>query len=285
MESERKKLKISHSNDHQSVNDFEDSSGSPDLGAFATSFLDIEDKQCGALLQLDYGMNICYVYNPLDYAREIHRDFLAKFCKGPKKVLLLGMNPGPWGMGQTGVPFGHVQYAKDWLRVKGSVTKPENEHPKRLITGLECRRSEVSGDRLWSLLKELSGKPEALFTNVFLHNYCPLFFLKDSAKNVTPPELKVKERSGLEAICNAALVDTVKLLGIEHLVCVGNYTTEKSKLALERAGLESIKISTLMHPSPVNPAANKGWREIAIRQLTESGVIHYFKAPEKSSWN
>ncbi|XP_068240626.1 single-strand selective monofunctional uracil DNA glycosylase isoform X2 [Palaemon carinicauda] len=237
MESERKKLKISHSNDHQSVNDFEDSSGSPDLGAFATSFLDIEDKQCGALLQLDYGMNICYVYNPLDYAREIHRDFLAKFCKGPKKVLLLGMNPGPWGMGQTGVPFGHVQYAKDWLRVKGSVTKPENEHPKRLITGLECRRSEV------------------------------------------------KERSGLEAICNAALVDTVKLLGIEHLVCVGNYTTEKSKLALERAGLESIKISTLMHPSPVNPAANKGWREIAIRQLTESGVIHYFKAPEKSSWN
>lgn len=92
------------------------------------------------------------------------------------------MNPGPWGMGQTGVPFGHVKYAKEWLCVKGNVTKPSQEHPKRLVTGLSCTRSEVSGDRLWSLLKELSGEPETLFTHVFLHNYCPLFFLKDSAK-------------------------------------------------------------------------------------------------------
>ncbi|XP_066949038.1 single-strand selective monofunctional uracil DNA glycosylase [Macrobrachium rosenbergii] len=280
MESARKKLKISDRNEDQNVNASQDNSGSSDLDALAKSLLEIEDKQCDALLQLDYGQNICYVYNPLDYAREIHKDFLAKFCKGPKKVLLLGMNPGPWGMGQTGVPFGHVQYAKEWLCLKGNVTKPKKEHPKRLITGLECTRSEVSGDRLWSLLKELSGKPETLFTNVFLHNYCPLFFLKDSAKNVTPPELKVKERSDLEKICNVALVDTVKLLGVEHLVCVGNYVAEKSKLALGGAGLENIKISTLMHPSPVNPAANKGWREIAMKQLTESGVIQYLKAQE-----
>ncbi|KAG7160736.1 single-strand selective monofunctional uracil DNA glycosylase-like [Homarus americanus] len=252
--------------------------GNPiNCGTLPEQFLDIEKDQCEELLKLDYGPGICYIYNPVDYAHEIHSDFVTKFCKGQKKVLILGMNPGPWGMGQTGVPFGHVAYAKDWLGVKGRVSKPAKEHPKRLITGLECTRNEVSGDRMWALLKELSGTPDVLFTHIFLHNYCPLFFLKESAKNVTPPELKVKERSSLEAICDAALVRTVELLGVEHVLGVGNYAKERAKAALRKAGLETVQVSVLMHPSPVNPAANKGWREIAIKQLTENNIIQYFK--------
>ncbi|XP_063614121.1 single-strand selective monofunctional uracil DNA glycosylase-like [Penaeus indicus] len=240
-------------------------------------FLEIEAKQTDKLLSLDYGEGISYVYNPLDYASEIHADFVSKYCQGTKKVLLMGMNPGPWGMGQTGVPFGHVKYAKEWLGVTGGVKRPEKEHPKRPIQGLECTKSEVSGDRLWSLLKELSGSPDVLFRSVFLHNYCPLFFLKESAKNVTPPELKVKERAGLEEACDEALIDTVKLLQVEHVIGVGNYVVDKTRKAFIKAGITNIEISLLMHPSPVNPAANKGWREIAIKQLTESKVINYFK--------
>ncbi|XP_042863734.1 single-strand selective monofunctional uracil DNA glycosylase-like [Penaeus japonicus] len=240
-------------------------------------FLEIEAKQTDKLLKLDYGAGISYVYNPLDYASEIHSDFVSKFCRGFKKVLLMGMNPGPWGMGQTGVPFGHVKYAKEWLGVTGKVKSPEREHPKRPIQGLECTRSEVSGDRLWSLMKELSGSPDVLFKHVFFHNYCPLFFLKESAKNVTPPELKVKERAGLEEACNEALVETVKLLQVEHIIGVGKYALEQARKALEKAGITNIELSLLMHPSPVNPAANKGWREIAIKQLTESKLIEYFK--------
>lgn len=240
-------------------------------------FLEIEARQTDRLLSLDYGEGISYVYNPLDYASEIHADFVSKFCQGTKKVLLMGMNPGPWGMGQTGVPFGHVKYAKEWLGVTGGVKRPEREHPKRPIQGLECTKSEVSGDRLWSLLKELSGSPDVLFKYVFLHNYCPLFFLKESAKNVTPPELKVKERAGLEEACDEALVDTVRLLQVEHIIGVGNYVVDKTRKAFAKAGITNIEISLLMHPSPVNPAANKGWREIAIKQLTESKVIKYFK--------
>lgn len=246
-------------------------------GSIAKQVLDIEKKQCEELLKINYGKGVCYVYNPIDYAYEIHEDFVTKFCSGGKKLLLLGMNPGPWGMGQTGVPFGHVGYARDWLGVKGNVLKPVKEHPKRPITGLECSRNEVSGDRLWSLLKELSGSPEVLFSKVFLHNYCPIFFLKDSAKNVTPPELKVKERANLEAICDKALVEIVQLLGVEHVVGVGKYAADRAQAGLLKAGLETVKVSTLMHPSPVNPAANKGWKEIATKQLTENGIIHYFK--------
>ncbi|XP_037782126.1 single-strand selective monofunctional uracil DNA glycosylase-like [Penaeus monodon] len=202
-------------------------------------FLEIEARQTDRLLSLDYGEGISYVYNPLDYASEIHADFVSKFCQGTKKVLLMGMNPGPWGMGQDWdfERCFHLacKICKGVARSDGGVKRPEREHPKRPIQGLECTKSEVSGDRLWSLLKELSGSPDVLFKFLFLHNYCPLFFLKESAKNVTPPELK----------------------------------------AFAKAGITNIEISLLMHPSPVNPAANKGWREIAIKQLTESKVIEY----------
>lgn len=245
--------------------------------SIATQYLDIERRLCGKLVSLPYGEAVQYVYNPVDYAWEIHRDFVLKFCQGRKKVLLLGMNPGPWGMGQTGVPFGHVGYAKEWLGVTGRVTRPAQEHPKRPVTGLECGRSEVSGERMWGLLKELSGTPDVLFTHIFIHNYCPLFFLKDSAKNVTPPELKVKQRSALEEECDRALVEVVHLLGVQCVVGVGKYATDRTKVALRQAGIEDVQVSTLMHPSPVNPAANKGWRDIAIRQLTESSLLHYFQ--------
>ncbi|XP_045617531.2 single-strand selective monofunctional uracil DNA glycosylase isoform X1 [Procambarus clarkii] len=245
--------------------------------SIAQQLLEIEKNQCEDLLKLDYGEKICYIYNPVDYAHELHSDFVIKYGNWRKKVLILGMNPGPWGMGQTGVPFGHVGYTKDWLNIKGSVSKPIKEHPKRPVTGLECTRNEVSGDRMWGLLKDLSGSPQVLFSHLFLHNYCPLFFLKESAKNVTPPELKVKERARLEQICDDALVKTIELLGVEHVIGVGNYATVRTRAALLKAGIEGVQVSTLMHPSPVNPAANKGWHAIATKQLTDSGIIHYFK--------
>ncbi|KAK3893820.1 hypothetical protein Pcinc_002381 [Petrolisthes cinctipes] len=285
MPPKQKRQKIDHKSKGHENNGGGNSTGTPntlqiptDPASISQKFLDIEAEQCKELLKLQYGQGQLLVYNPLDYASQIHHDFVSKFCRGPKKVLLLGMNPGPWGMGQTGVPFGHVDYARDWLEVKGEVTKPVNEHEKRPISGLNCKRKEVSGDRMWSLLKQLSGTPEVLFTNIFLHNYCPLYFLKDSAKNVTPPELKVHERAELEKVCNRALVQVVDLLGVEHVIGVGNYAAERARKALTNEGREDIKVSTLMHPSPVNPAANKGWANIAIKQLTDNKTIEYFKS-------
>ena len=34
-----------------------------------------------------------------------------------KRVVFLGMNPGPFGMAQVGVPFGEVAAVRDWLRI------------------------------------------------------------------------------------------------------------------------------------------------------------------------
>ena len=65
--------------------------------------LEIEDRFCEELGKIDYGESVSYVYNPLEYASEPHRDFVRKYGNGKKKILFLGMNPGPFGMAQNGV--------------------------------------------------------------------------------------------------------------------------------------------------------------------------------------
>ncbi|MEM6363498.1 MAG: single-stranded DNA-binding protein, partial [Planctomycetota bacterium] len=105
---------------------------------------------------------VTHVYNPLDYAWAIHCQYL-RLAKSSCRILLLGMNPGPWGMAQTGVPFGEVHAVRDWLELGGDVKQPGHEHPKRPISGLDCTRSEVSGQRLWGLMREEFGAREAFF--------------------------------------------------------------------------------------------------------------------------
>ncbi|MBT7971315.1 MAG: single-stranded DNA-binding protein, partial [Verrucomicrobia bacterium] len=58
---------------------------------------------------------VAYTYNPLEYAWDRHCDYLKNFGSGTKKVLFLGMNPGPYGMAQTGVPFGEISHVRDWM--------------------------------------------------------------------------------------------------------------------------------------------------------------------------
>ncbi|NXT22122.1 SMUG1 glycosylase, partial [Syrrhaptes paradoxus] len=111
----------------------------------AGRFLRLE-RVLSALLRAlpPFGAPVAHVYRPLDYAWEPHCDYVRRYCRGPKSVLFLGMNPGPFGMAQTGVPFGESWHVREWLRVVGGVQKPPSEHPKRPVLGLSCQRSEVS---------------------------------------------------------------------------------------------------------------------------------------------
>src|SRR6187399_416573 len=98
----------------------------------------------GALRELNFGEPVTHVYDPLDYARASHEAYLAQFGAGPKKFIFLGMNPGPFGMAQTGVPFGEIAAVRDWMKIRAEIGKPPREHPKRPIAGFACPQSEVS---------------------------------------------------------------------------------------------------------------------------------------------
>jgi single-strand selective monofunctional uracil DNA glycosylase len=218
---------------------------------------------------LKFAAPVSHVYNPLVYAREPHERYLTQWGEGRKRALLLGMNPGPFGMAQTGVPFGDVGFVRDFLGVAGKVARPPLEHEKRPVEGFACARGEVSGKRLWGFAQDRFGSPGAFFENFFVANYCPLVFMEASGANRTPDKLPKAEQLALFAACDAALAATVKLLQPEYVIGVGAFATGRAKLALP--GFSGV-IATISHPSPASPKANRGWSELVEKELTEHGL-------------
>lgn len=212
-----------------------------------------------------------YVYQPLEYAWAPHEVYLKRFAAAPKKVLFLGMNPGPFGMAQTGVPFGEIAAVKDWMGIDEPVGKPAREHPKRPIEGFACTRSEVSGRRLWGLFAERFGKAETFFEEHFVLNYCPLVWMGATGANLTPDKISSAEMAPVEQACLAHLAKVVEILEPSYLVGVGAFAEERLKRAAEMTGSKAV-VGKVLHPSPASPAANRGWAAAATKQLEALGV-------------
>jgi len=222
-----------------------------------------------ATRRLRFGPPVTHVYNPLIYARGPHAEYLDRFGRGRREVLLVGMNPGPWGMVQTGVPFGEINAARDWLGIEGPVGKPSSEHPKRPVLGFACQRAEVSGARLWAWAGDRFGTPERFFSRFFVANYCPLCFLEATGRNRTPDKLPQSEREPLFAACDIALRRTVDRLQPRFVVGIGVFAEARARTAL--AGADAT-IGRILHPSPASPAANRDWASKATAQLAAMGI-------------
>ncbi len=224
--------------------------------------------------ELDFSQSIPWVYNPLKYAWAAHQQYVQHYARSSARVLLLGMNPGPWGMAQTGVPFGEVNTVVDWLKIDATIGKPPVEHPKRPITGLSCQRSEVSGKRLWGLCRERFITPEAFFEGHYVANYCPLVFMEESARNVTPDKLPANLREPLETICDEHLFELIEALRPDWVIGVGGFAEDCVKRVLiARPTTEySVQTGRILHPSPASPAANRDWVGTATKQLISLGV-------------
>ena len=222
-----------------------------------------------AVKRLEFAPPVTHVYNPLEYARRSHTAYVERFARRGVEALLLGMNPGPFGMAQTGVPFGEVSLVRDWLGIEEPVGKPPVEHPKRPITGFECTRSEVSGRRLWGWASERFDSADAFFERFFIWNYCPLVFLEETGRNRTPDKLPAEEREPLFAACDQALVRLVEHIGPARVIGVGKFAEGRARQVLEGVGCE---FGTILHPSPASPMANRGWAPQAEKQLAAMGI-------------
>ncbi|MFN7133833.1 MAG: uracil-DNA glycosylase family protein [Myxococcales bacterium] len=218
---------------------------------------------------LRFGPPVAAVYNPLVYARACHDAYVERYARRSCEVVLLGMNPGPFGMAQTGVPFGEISMVRDWLGICEDVGRPDREHPKRPITGFGCTRSEVSGSRLWGFAKEHFGTPDRFFDRFFIANYCPLVFMEESGANRTPDKLPASEREPLFAACDRALLALVEYLGPTWVIGVGTFAEARAKAALQGTG---VKVGRILHPSPASPAANRGWAEAVRGELEALGI-------------
>ena len=219
--------------------------------------------------RLRFAAPITHIYNPLEYAWAAHEQYLRQFGDGQKRVVFLGMNPGPFGMTQTGVPFGEVAAARDWMKINAAIGKPAKEHPKRPVTGFACTRSEVSGRRLWGLFAERFGAPEKFFADHFVVNYCPLVFCEASGRNFTPDKLPAAEQARLFAACDEHLRRVLEILEPEWLIGVGGFALARGEVVAEKM---TVKLGKILHPSPASPAANRGWSQAVTKQLVELGI-------------
>ena len=220
--------------------------------------------------RLRFSAPVACVYNPLIYAGKPYAAYLKRYGAPTREVVLLGMNPGPWGMAQTGIPFGEVASVKQWLRIDEPVGKPADEHPKRPVSGFSCARSEVSGRRLWGWAKKRFKTPEMFFSRFFVANYCPLVFMEASGKNRTPNTLRAPERQPLLDACDRALRRLIEYMKPEFVVGVGRFARDRAMAALP--GMP-VTIGGITHPSPANPRANQGWEAVIEAELAELGVI------------
>ena len=216
-----------------------------------------------------FGEPVRFVYNPLRHAARGHRKYLRRFGDGRKRVLFLGMNPGPYGMTQTGVPFGEISFVRDWLGIEERIDRPRPEHPKRPVDGFACPRSEVSGARLWGAIANHWSSPEAFFSDHFIVNYCPLVFMEESGRNRTPDKLPATERDALYAACDAHLRRNVEILEPEWLIGIGAFAEQRAREALHE---RLLKIGRVLHPSPASPKANRDWAGAAAGELRDLGL-------------
>ena len=233
------------------------------------SLIELSAKLADEVNSLSFSEPVHTVYNPLIYARDIHNAYLSTFGEGTKEVVFVGMNPGPYGMAQTGVPFGEISAVRDWMGLRGKLSLPNVVHPKRPIQGLECPRREVSGARLWGWAQDHFKNPQSFFKRFFVTNYCPLVFMEEGGKNRTPDKMPKRERDRLYAICDQSLRDRISLLKPKWVIGVGAFAEARITQALGNA---DYSVGRILHPSPASPIANRGWAPQASAALQKLGI-------------
>ncbi|XP_022213183.1 single-strand selective monofunctional uracil-DNA glycosylase [Drosophila obscura] len=224
------------------------------------------------LLSLETPPTIACTYNPVEYASSLHCAYLRRFLDGPKNVMFIGMNPGPTGMLQTGIPFGNVRTVSELMEISGEVGRPPVLHPKRPVVGLECKTQERSGVRLWELFLRLAGGRLDIFSRqCFVHNFCPLAFFDAAGRNITPTELKGPYKRQIRDVCLDALEKQLLIVKPQVVVAVGDYVYQ----ALKRSD-HCKTLLRLAHPSP-RSLNNTNWPEKAQEFLEQHGLIHFMR--------
>lgn len=136
-----------------------------------------------------------HVWNPGRYGASWHRRFRRMVPLESNPVILFGLNPGPYGMAQTGIPFTDVKRLRERLprlaaslEIHGPVEVPGLAPPS--LRPFLTRSFESSAVRIYRFLDLAWGSAEEGWRKVGVANPCSLLFMDAAGKNRTPADLQ-----------------------------------------------------------------------------------------------
>ncbi|XP_073819638.1 uncharacterized protein isoform X2 [Musca autumnalis] len=169
--------------------------------------------------------NKIIIYNPLDYdAAKIHKDYLKRYLKGPKRVLFVTMNPASHGELQTGIPFGHMPTIREYMKLKSTIIDSPVPHPSED----EEQERENNSIYFWQMIREIFYSQNfflsKFFQQRFVHSFCPLAFIDGEKQFVTLENLPDKTyRKEVTKACVHILEKQLKLLQPDMVIVMGGY--------------------------------------------------------------
>jgi single-strand selective monofunctional uracil DNA glycosylase len=180
------------------------------------------------------------IWNPGLYAASWHALFRKEYPASAGCILVFGLNPGPYGMAQTGIPFTdlkrlreHLPRLAKGLERRGCSLAGVGLAPRSLRPYLS-RTFESSAVRVYRFLSRGWGSAEDGWRSVVVANPCSLLFMDAAGENRTPADLvgAVSRRTGslvaarrLRERCNAlrrlAAREAVRVLSPRGVVLLG----------------------------------------------------------------
>ncbi len=115
-------------------------------------------------------------------------------------------------------------------------------------------------------------------------NYCPLVFLGETGRNLTPDKLPAAELAPLQQICDEHLLSVINILAPDWTLGVGGFAAKRLSHVLEKPiqstasepgdeQSDGPRVGQILHPSPASPLANRGWAPAVEKQHAAMGLF------------
>ena len=139
---------------------------------------------------------------PARYARAPHTRVPAAL-RGERRSAscLLGMNPGPFGMAQTGVPFGEVAQVRDWLGIDGAgrpSRRASTRSGRSRASRARAARSAARG--CGARCRSATASPSASSPSASSPTTARWCSWRQSGKNLTPDKLAPRARGAVRGV-------------------------------------------------------------------------------------
>jgi len=212
------------------------------------------------------------VWNPALYALDIYQEYLTKFPPEPGAILALGLNPGPYGMAQTGIPFTDCRTASGALGMEMTIP---GKAPDDLISRLKKANGKWRGTYersslgMYRFLILAWGDIKTAYRNWFVGNPCPLLFLDPERWNVTPADPRLRRMKEVGELRQRAVIGFSEILNPRGIVCFGKDVAKAvGEVAIRQVGPD--RVVFYEHPARAVP---EKWAAGLLQELTQRQLL------------